>query len=121
MKICPRVALENPMNVLGAKIGKRTPAIQPYQFGHMEQKETWLWLHGLRPLTPTKHVYKQMMKLPKKQREHLYYLSPGPDRGKERSRTFYGIAYAMAEQWNDNAINKKPPIAEPIDRRDFSR
>jgi hypothetical protein len=87
------------MNVLGAKIGKRTQAIQPYQFGHMEQKETWLWLYGLPPLQPTKNVYKPMMKLPKKQRERLHYLSPGPNRGKERSRTFRGIADAMARQW----------------------
>jgi hypothetical protein len=87
------------MNVLGEKIGKKTQAIQPYQFGHKEQKETWLWLHGLPPLKPTKYVYKQTMKLPRKQRERLHYLSPGPNRGKERSRTFQGIADAMVEQW----------------------
>jgi hypothetical protein len=87
------------MNVLGAKIGKRTQAIQPYQFGHREQKETWLWLHGLPPLTPTDDVHAQMMKLPRKKRERLHYLSPGPNRAKERSRTFAGIAEAMAEQW----------------------
>jgi hypothetical protein len=88
------------MNVLGAKIGKRTQAIQPYQFGHTEQKETWFWLHGLPPLTATKNVYEQMMKLPKQKRERLHYLSPGPNRGKERSRTFKGIAKAMADQWS---------------------
>jgi hypothetical protein len=49
VKLGPKIALENPMNVLGAKIGKRPLAIQPYQFGHMEQKETWLWLHRLPP------------------------------------------------------------------------
>lgn len=87
------------MNVLGVKIGKRTQVIQPYQFSHTEQKETWLWLHGLSPLKPTKNVYDQMMKLPKNQRERLHYLSPGPNRGKERSRTFRGIADAMAIQW----------------------
>ena len=88
------------MNVLGAKIGKRSQAIQPYQFGHMEQKETWLWLHGLPPLKPTKDVRAQMMKLPINKRERLYHLSPGPDRARERSRTFIGIAEAMAEQWS---------------------
>lgn len=87
------------MNVLGTKIGKRTQTIQPYKFGHKEQKETWLWLHGLPPLKSTKNVYEQMMKLPRKHRERLYYLSPGPGRAKERSRTFTGIADAMAEQW----------------------
>ena len=87
------------MNVLGTKIGKRTQAIQPYQFGHMEQKETWLWLNGLPPLQPTKNVCDRMMKLPRKNRERLHYLSPGTDRAKERSRTFQGIADAMAAQW----------------------
>lgn len=88
------------MNVLGTKIGKRSQAIQPYQFGHAEQKETWLWLHGLPPLKPTKDVQAQMMKLPIKKRERLYYLSPGHGRAKERSRTFSGIAEAMAKQWD---------------------
>lgn len=87
------------MNVLGAKLGKRTQTIQPYQFGHMEQKETWLWLHGLPPLKPTKNVCGQMMKLPRKQRERLYHLPPSPHRGKDRSRTFAGIADAMTKQW----------------------
>ena len=87
------------MNVLGAKIGKRTQVVQPYQFGHTEQKETWLWLHGLPKLKSTKNVYNQMMKLPRKKRERLHYLSPGPDRAKERSRTFTGIADAIAGQW----------------------
>jgi hypothetical protein len=89
------------MNVLGAKIGKRTQVIQPYQFGHMEQKATWLWLHGLPPLIPTRNVSRQMMRLPRKKRERLHYLSPNPNRGKERSRTFTGIADAIAEQWGD--------------------
>lgn len=87
------------MNVLGPEMGKRSQAIQPYQFGHKEQKETWLWLHGLPPLVPTKNVREQMMRLPRKERERLHYLSPGPDRAKERSRTYNGIAKAMAEQW----------------------
>ena len=87
------------MNVLGLKLGKRTQAIQPYQFGHLEQKETWLWLHGLPPLRPTKDVYARMMELPIKKRERLYYLPPGPGRAKERSRTFTGISKAMAKQW----------------------
>jgi len=89
------------MNVLGSEIGKRSQSIQPYQFGHKEQKETWLWLHGLPPLRPTKNVYAPMMRLPKKKRERLYYLSPGSHRAKERSRTFEGIAEAMADQWGD--------------------
>ena len=94
-----RVAMENPKNVMGPVIGKRTQAIQPWQFGHMEQKETWLWLHNLPPLKPTKDVYEAMMKLPRNERERLHFMSPSANRGHERSRTFPGIASAMAAQW----------------------
>lgn len=65
----------------------------------MEQKATCLWLKGLEPLKPTNIVKEEMMLLPKNQRERLHYLPPGPDRWKERSRTYQGIADAMAMQW----------------------
>ena len=58
-----------------------------------------------------------MMKLPKRERERLHYLAPGPNRAKERSRTFHGIAYAMAEQWNNSETGKKTTIADPIDSK----
>ena len=96
---CPRVAVEQPKSTLCQRIGKRTQAIHPWQFGHMEQKETWLWLYGLPPLTPTTDVYAAMMLLPKKKRERIFYMSPGENRGTDRSRTFTGIASAMAAQW----------------------
>lgn len=70
---CRRVVLENPKNVLGSRIGKRTQAIQPYEYGHMEQKETWLWLHRVPKLLPTKNVFDDMMKLPKRERENSLY------------------------------------------------
>lgn len=92
---------ENPKNVMGRIIGKQTQAIQPYQFGHMEQKETWLWLWGLPPLKETDNVYNEMMKLPKNKRERIFHMTPYDNRGQERSRTFPGIAKAMAEQWCD--------------------
>jgi hypothetical protein len=95
----PRVALENPKNVLGARIGPKTQTVHPWQFGHMEQKETWLWLNGLPPLLPTQNVYEDMMKLPRKQRERIHFMSPSSRRGHERSITFSGIARAMAETW----------------------
>lgn len=91
--------MENPKNVMAARIGKRTQAIHPWQFGHPEQKETWLWIHNLLPLTPTKIVYDEMMQLPRKQRERLHFMSPSVNRGHERSRFFPGIAAAMADQW----------------------
>ncbi len=98
-----RVALEQPKSVLGSRIGKRSQAIQPYQFGHLEQKETWLWLHGLPLLTETNNVFDEMMKLPRKERERIHFMSPSESRGHERSRTFTGIADAMAEQWGERA------------------
>lgn len=95
-----RVALENPQNVLSRALDKKkSQTIQPYQFGHLEQKETWLWLHELSSLKPTHDVYEEMMKLPRNVRERIHYMSPKANRGQERSRTFTGIDDAMAEQW----------------------
>jgi hypothetical protein len=68
-------------------------------FGHMEQKATCLWLRGLPKLKQTNSVKQQMLDLPKNKRERLHYLSPGPTRWRERSRTYPGIADAMAIQW----------------------
>jgi|SRR5690554_3427460 len=94
------VAMENPVGVL-PRMGGIKPAqyVQPWMFGHMEQKKTGLWLHNLPKLTDTHNVYNEMMKLPKSERERLHYLPPSKDRWKIRSETFQGIADAMAEQW----------------------
>ena len=95
------VAMENPVGVLPRLGGlKASQYIQPYMFGHMEQKKTGLWLHNLPPLVETENVYDQMMELPKRERERLHYLPPSPDRWKIRSTTYQGIADAMAEQWS---------------------
>jgi hypothetical protein len=97
-----RVCMENPVGVL-RRLGKmHAPQfVQPYQFGHMEQKKTGLFLHGLPDLIPTDDVYDAMMELPKNVRERLHYLPPSPDRWKIRSTTFQGIADAMADQWGE--------------------
>jgi len=99
----PRIAIENPIMHKYAKerIGgiKQTQVIQPWMFGHQEQKATCLWLKGLSALTPTNDVKEQMLKLPSRARQRLYYLSPSADRWKIRSTTYQGIADAMAEQW----------------------
>ena len=94
------VCFENPVGVL-TRLGGMPKAhyVQPYEFGHMEQKKTGLHLHNLPPLNPTNDVYDEMMKLPKRERERLHYLPPSPDRWKIRSTTFQGIADAMADQW----------------------
>jgi len=88
------IALENPIMLGVARdiIGERpTQIIQPWQFGHGEIKATCLWLKDLPPLTPTNPVAGR--------EPRVHFMSPGPDRWKERSRTFPGIAEAMAEQW----------------------
>ena len=99
----PRKAVENPIMHKYAKerIGgvKQTQTIQPWMFGHKEQKATCLWLTNLPLLTPTNDVKEAMLTLPKRERERLHYLSPSADRWKLRSMTYQGIADAMAAQW----------------------
>jgi hypothetical protein len=98
----PKIVIENPIPHKYAleRIGKKyTQIVQPWMFGHMERKATCLWLKGLEPLKPTNIVKEEMLKLPKSQQQRLHYLSPGPERAKLRSKTFQGIADAMAAQW----------------------
>lgn len=97
-----RVVMENPASVLFPVLrakGADVQYIQPWQFGHPEQKKTGFALHNVPRLKPTNDVKEYMMTLPTKERERIWYMSPGPDRQKERARFFPGIADAMAEQW----------------------
>jgi hypothetical protein len=87
----PRIALENPISIISSRIRKPDQIIQPWQFGHGETKATCLWLKNLPKLTPTNIV--------EGREARIHKMPPGPDRWKERSRTFEGIAQAMAEQW----------------------
>lgn len=87
----PRIALENPVSVISSKIRKPDQIIQPWQFGHGEVKATCLWLKNLPCLNPTKIV--------EGREPRVHRLPPSPDRWKLRSKTFTGIASAMAEQW----------------------
>ena len=88
---CPRVAIENPVCIMSSLYRKPDQIIQPWQYGHGETKATCLWLKGLPLLKPTEIV---------EGREHrVWRMPPGPDRERERSRTYHGIAEAMAEQW----------------------
>ena len=87
----PRIAIENPVGILSSLWRKPDQVIQPWQFGHGETKATCLWLKGLPLLTATDVV------AGREQRVHR--MPPGPDRWRERSRTFDGIANAMADQW----------------------
>ena len=87
----PYIAIENPVSIISTKIKKPTQVIQPWQFGHGETKATCLWLKGLPPLIPTKIV--------EGREQRIFKMPQSPNRWKERSRTFQGIADAMAEQW----------------------
>ena len=100
------IALENPVGVLNTReLFPRPAYVQPYQFGHKELKKTGLWLDSLPPLVPTSDLYEATMALPVKERQKCWYASPSPDRAKERSLTYSGIAAAMARQWGDHVIN----------------
>jgi hypothetical protein len=92
----PRIAVENPVMHKHAKalIEDYAPpaqSVQPWQYGHGEVKRTCLWLRGLPVLTPTDVV--------EGREARVHRMPPGPNRGKERSRFFSGIADAMADQW----------------------
>jgi len=94
----PRLALENPVGIISRKIRKPDQIIQPWQFGHGEVKTTCLWLKNLPPLKPTNIVAG---------REQRCWKASGTmvDRWKFRSRTYTGIAAAMAHQWGGSAVN----------------
>lgn len=94
---CERVAIENPVCIMSSIWRKPDQIINPWQFGHPEQKKTCLWLKGLPALHETENVYDFMMTLPEKERERIWRLGSG--HSKERSKTFTGIAKAMADQW----------------------
>lgn len=96
---CDRIAVENPVSIMSTVYRKPDQIIQPWMFGHPEKKSTCLWLKGLDPLKPTNDVHEEMMSLPVKERERIHYLPPSSDRARIRSKTFPGIAKAMAEQW----------------------
>lgn len=97
MADCDRIAIENPVGVMSTAYRKPDQIINPWQFGHPEQKKTCLWLKGLPPLVETDNVYDYMMTLPLKERTRIWQMGSG--HSKERSVTYEGIAQAMAEKW----------------------
>jgi hypothetical protein len=89
----PRIAIENPIGIMSSRFRKPDQIIQPWQFGHGETKATCLWLKGLPLLRPTKVVAGREAKVHRE--------PPGPNRWKNRSRTYEGVAEAMATQWGN--------------------
>ena len=97
---CPRVAIENPVGIMSSRYRKPDQILQPWQFGHGESKATCLWLKGLPPLVATEIVPGR--------KARIHRMPPGPDRAKMRSKTYSGIAKAMAEQWAGQAERSEP-------------
>lgn len=87
----PRICIENPIGCISTRIRKPDQIIQPWQFGHGEVKATCFWLKGLPLLQSTNIVEGRVPK--------SHYTAPSPDRWKIRSRTYHGVADAMANQW----------------------
>lgn len=109
----PHVAIENPIGIMSNIYRKPDQIIQPWMFGHPEQKATCLWLKGLPKLVPTDDVSAEMEKLPASERERIHHMPPSPDRSRLRSKTFSGIAKAMATQWGDerNLVEPQTSLA----------
>ena len=93
----PKIALENPISIISSRIRKPDQIIQPWWFGHGETKATCLWLKGLPKLVATNVV--------EGREARVHKMPPSENRWKERSRTYEGVAQAMAQQWG---INEKP-------------
>jgi hypothetical protein len=94
----PRVGFEHPVSIISTLFRPPDQIIQPHQFGHPETKAICLWLRGLPPLMPTNQV--------EGREQRVWRLPPSPDRWKDRSRFFDGIADAMAEQWGNPTMER---------------
>ena len=88
---CEKIAIENPIGIMSTHYRKPDQIIQPWMFGHGETKATCLWLKNLPKLEPTNIVDGR--------EQRIWKMPPGPERAKERSKTFPGIARAFADQW----------------------
>ena len=89
---CEKIAIENPIGIMSTHYRKPDQIVQPWMFGHGETKATCLWLKNLPKLEPTNIVDGR--------EQRIWRMPPGPERAKERSKTYEGIAKAMASQWS---------------------
>jgi hypothetical protein len=112
----PRIALENPMSIISTWIRPADQVIQPHEFGHPEFKTTWLWLKELAPLVAT-----HRLTIPTRNSDEwrawnkVHRAAPGPDRWKVRSRSYEGIAAAMARQWGGKVVEQFDLFALPAE------
>jgi hypothetical protein len=101
--VCDAVVLEQPKTIMQKYIGKRSQTIHPWQFGHEEFKETWLWVKGLPLLKPTKIIQPPKDKEKRKEWEKVFRMPKSEKRSELRSKTYPGIAQAFAMQFGGNA------------------
>lgn len=98
-----KIAIENPVSIISSRIRKPDQIIQPHQFGHDASKKTCLWLKNLPLLEPTNHIpgrsVNGKLRWANQTDSGQNKLPPSKDRWKLRSKTYEGIANAMAEQW----------------------
>lgn len=104
----PYKALENPKSVISSRIRRADQIVQPWMFGHGETKETHFWLEALPELVPTCIV--------EGREPVVHHMAPGPDRWKNRSRTYQGIADAMADQWGRFVLRQIQEGRQPVRR-----
>jgi hypothetical protein len=108
-----RIAIENPVGAISSRIRKPDCIIHPWQFGHPESKTTCLWLKNLPALRPTQICPKPPGgRWENQTKSGQNKLAPSPDRWKERSKTYPGIAAAMASQWGAATLNPNPKQQE---------
>lgn len=100
------VAIENPVGIMSTEYRKPDQIIEPWQFGQPETKATCLWLKGLPKLEPTDNVHEQMEVLPSNEAHRIHHMGPSADRAKLRSKTYPGVARAMATQWGGYLIEE---------------
>ena len=99
---CKKIAIENPIGIMSTQYRKPDQIIQPWQFGHGETKATCLWLKGLPLLKPTNIV--------EGRENRIWKMAPSKDRSKLRSKTYPGIAKAIAEQWGTQSDIEQPKL-----------
>ena len=113
---CEKIAIENPIGVMSHYWRKPDQIIQPYEFGHRERKATCLWLKGLPLLRPTKIVKPEIIHHKSGRTDGKWHFEtislPKEERSKIRSKTFPGIAKAMAKQWAGDNVR---PVYEQVD------
>lgn len=101
------VAIENPVGIMSGIYRRPDQIIQPWMFGEPETKATCLWLKGLPMLSPTRDVHEEMERRPPAEAHRIHSMPPSPQRSMMRSKTYPGVADAMAQTWGGYLLDEK--------------